>query len=357
MAVQSKIPTIYHCDSTGRENHTVAADMHGTLLIGRSLFPYFALVAFDVGGILRLLLLLLAAPLAWFLQRFVSESAGVRVLIFVSFAGVRVSEIESAANAVLPKHYSEDLHPQTWRVLSSCGRKCVLTECPRIMVEPFLKNYLGVDFVLGTEISSWRGVATGFVASGGVLVGEGKAVALRKAFESSSAPEIGIADSQADFPFLNLCKERYIVPSEQGLRPVKQEELPKPVIFHDGRLVRKPSPFIVLLIILWFPIGVLLSISRLLIGSNSPISLFYYIIQLTGCKIIVKGTPPRTAKNSRRTGVAFVCSHKNVMDPLFVSAVLRRSTTCVGYSVSRFTEFMSPIRNCRLTETDPRMLK
>lgn len=202
----SKIPTIYQCDSKGRENQTIAADMHGTLLIDRSLFPYFALIAFDVGGILRLLLLLLTAPLAWFLHHFVSESAGIRVLVFASFAGVKVSEIESAANAVLPKHYSEDLHPETWRVLSSCGRKCVLTESPRIMVEPFLKNYLGVDLVLGTEISSWWGVATGFMARGGVLVGEQKAMALRKAFESSLVPEIGIGDSEADFPFMNLCK-------------------------------------------------------------------------------------------------------------------------------------------------------
>ncbi|KAK4405873.1 Glycerol-3-phosphate acyltransferase RAM2 [Sesamum angolense] len=83
----SKIPTIYRCDSKGRENQTVAADMHGTLLIDRSLFPY-------VGGILRLLLLLLTAPLAWFLHHFVSESAGIRVLVFASFAGVKVSEIE-----------------------------------------------------------------------------------------------------------------------------------------------------------------------------------------------------------------------------------------------------------------------
>ncbi|KAL2230070.1 glycerol-3-phosphate 2-O-acyltransferase 6-like [Sesamum indicum] len=345
----SKIPTIYQCDSKGRENQTIAADMHGTLLIDRSLFPYFALIAFDVGGILRLLLLLLTAPLAWFLHHFVSESAGIRVLVFASFAGVKVSEIESAANAVLPKHYSEDLHPETWRVLSSCGRKCVLTESPRIMVEPFLKNYLGVDLVLGTEISSWWGVATGFMARGGVLVGEQKAMALRKAFESSLAPEIGIGDSEADFAFMNLCKEKYIVPSEQRVRPVKQVELPKPVIFHDGRLVQKPSPLIALLIIVWFPIGVLLSVSRVLIGSNSPISLFYYIIQLTGCKILVKGTPPPNAKNSRRTGVAFICSHKTVMDPLFVSAVLGRNTTCISYSVSRLTEFLSPIRNCRLT--------
>lgn len=206
MAGRDKIPTIYQCNSNGRENHTVVADMDGTLLVGRSSFAYFALIAFDVGGILRLLLLLLAAPFAGLLYYFVSESAGVKVLVFATFAGVKVSAIKSAASAVLPKHYSEDLHPQTWRVFSSCGRKCVLTANPRIMVEPFLKNCLDVDVVLGTEISSFKGVATGLVAGSGVLVGENKVVALKKAFGDQEMPDIGIGDRETDIPFIKLCK-------------------------------------------------------------------------------------------------------------------------------------------------------
>lgn len=202
----TKIPTIFECDSKERKNHTVIADMNGTLLIERSSFPYFALIAFDVGGILRLFLLLLAAPFVWLLYHFVSESAGIRVLIFVTFAGVKVFDIESAAKAVLPKHYSEDLHPETWRVFSSCGTRCILTANPRIMVEPFLKNYLDVDVVLGTEISSYKGKATGVVASLGVLSGKNKAIALRKAFGNETMPDVGIGNRKTDFPFMNLCK-------------------------------------------------------------------------------------------------------------------------------------------------------
>ncbi|KAK6163749.1 hypothetical protein DH2020_000613 [Rehmannia glutinosa] len=231
------IPTIYECDSKDRENQTVVADLDGTLLIGRSSF-LISLIAFDVGGILRFLFLLLAAPLAGLLYHFVSESAGIRVLIFATFAGVKVADIKSAASAVLLKHYSEDVHPETWRVFSSCGRKCVLTANPRIMVEPYLKNYLGVDVVLGTEISSYKGIATGFVASNGVFVGENKAIALRRNFGADSVPDIGIGDRNTDFPFMELCKERYIVPSRPGVRPVSQDALPKPVIFHDGRLAQ-----------------------------------------------------------------------------------------------------------------------
>lgn len=64
--------------------------MDGTLLRGRSSFPYFALVAFEVGGVLRLLFLLLASPLAGVLYYFISESAGIQVLIFATFVGMKV---------------------------------------------------------------------------------------------------------------------------------------------------------------------------------------------------------------------------------------------------------------------------
>lgn len=201
----SKFPNVNQCESEGHENHTVVTDMDGTLLIGRSSFPYFALVAFEVGGILRLLFLLLATPLAGLLYYYISESAGIRVLIFATFAGMKVSSIESVARAVLPKFYSSDLHPETWRVFSSCGRKCVLTANPRIMVEASLKEYLGADLVIGTEIATFKGRATGLVASPGILVGKNKADALRKAF-GNTAPEIGLGDRKTDFPFMELCK-------------------------------------------------------------------------------------------------------------------------------------------------------
>ncbi|KAL7081221.1 hypothetical protein ACP275_14G026300 [Erythranthe tilingii] len=326
------IPTIYQCNSDGRQNDTVAADLDGTLLVGRSSFPYFALIAFDVGGIFRLLLLLAAAPLAGLLYHFISESAGIRVLVFATFAGVKVSDIESAAATVLPKHYSEDMHPDTWRVFRSCRRKCVVTANPRIMVEPFLKNYLGVDDVLGTEISSYMGVATGFVGGDtAVLVGENKAVALRGTF-GNSMPDIGIGDRLTDLPFMKLCKEKYIVPARPGVRPVRKEALPKLVIFHDGRLVGKPTPLAALLIVLWFPIGVLLSLLRVFscwLSDKSALS--YYIMNLLACPITIKGTA--AAAGVRGRGVVFVCSHRTALDAAVVSACLRRiTTTTISYS-------------------------
>lgn len=203
--VEAAFPTVDRCTSIGREKHIVVADLDGTLLCGRSSFPFFALIAFEVGGPLRLLLLLLASPLAALLYYFVSETAGIQVLIFTAFAGVRMADIESVARAVLPKFYASDLHPESWRVFSSCGRRCVLTANPRIMVEPFLKDFLGADMVLGTEIRTYKGRATGFVSQPGVLVGKKKAAALSKAF-GDEQPEIGLGDRQTDVPFMSLCK-------------------------------------------------------------------------------------------------------------------------------------------------------
>jgi haloacid dehalogenase-like hydrolase len=128
-----------------------------------------------------------------------------KVLIFATIVGMRVTALESVARAVLPKFYSADLHPETWHVFSAFGRRCVLTSNLRIMVEPFLKEYLGVDTVIGTEICTWRGWATGLVSQPGMLVEENKADALKKAF-GERMPEIGLGSRKTDYPFMILCQ-------------------------------------------------------------------------------------------------------------------------------------------------------
>ncbi|KAF5739656.1 glycerol-3-phosphate 2-O-acyltransferase 6-like [Tripterygium wilfordii] len=358
----SYFPLIHQCTSTGRENDTVVSDLDGTLLCGRSSFPYFALVAFEAGGILRLLFLLLASPIAGILYYFISEAAGIEVLIFATFVGMRVSDIESVARAVLPKFYSNDLHPEGWRVFSSCGKKCVLTANPRIMVEAFLKEYLGADVVIGTEIGVFKGRATGFVKSPGILVGKEKATALKKAFgETSWPPEIGLGDRKTDYPFMKLCKESYIVPANSGVQPISQDKLPKPIVFHDGRLVQKPTPIMALLTILWIPVGFPLACLRIAAGSLLPMPIVYHAFWALGVRVYIKGTPPPPAKKSiNQSGVLFICSHRTLLDPIFLSTALGRPIPAVTYSVSRLSEIISPIKTVRLTRdraTDASMIK
>ncbi|XP_050210142.1 glycerol-3-phosphate acyltransferase RAM2-like isoform X2 [Mercurialis annua] len=360
MVMLSKFPSVSKCASIGREKHTVVADMDGTLLIGRSSFPYFALIAFEAGGFFRLLFLLLASPLAALLYYFVSESAGIQLLIFTSFAGMKISDIESVARAVLPKFYSGDLHPESWRVFSSCGKRCVLTANPRIMVEAFLKDFLGADLVLGTEISSYKGRATGFVKSPGVLVGSNKANALQKTF-GDTKPEIGLGDRHTDAPFMSLCKESYLVSPNPKVRAVTTEKLPKPIVFHDGRLVQKPTPLMALLIILWIPIGFILGCLRIAAGSLLPMPIVYYAFLALGVRVTVKGTPPPPPKKSTgQSGVLFVCSHRTLLDPIFLSTALGRPIAAVTYSVSRLSEIISPIKTVRLSRdraADAAMIK
>ncbi|KAK2400370.1 CAAX geranylgeranyltransferase alpha subunit [Trifolium repens] len=358
----STFPTINKCTSIGREKHTVVADMDGTLLIGRSSFPYFALIAFEVGGVLRLLIYLLSSPIAALLYYFISESAGIQVLVFASMAGMKLSSIESVARAVLPKFYSSDLHPETWRVFSSCGKRCVLTANPRIMVEPFLKEFLGADLVLGTEIASYKGRATGLICNPGILVGDKKAQVLKKTF-GDEKPDIGLGDRVTDAPFMALCKEGYIVPAKPKVKTVTSDKLPKPIIFHDGRLVQKPTPLMALLIILWIPIGFPLACLRIAAGSLLPMKIVYYAFKVLGVRVIVKGTPPppvETSKTNHKSGVLFICSHRTLLDPIFLSTALGRAIPAVTYSVSRLSEIISPIKTVRLSRdraTDASMIK
>ncbi|KAI4373794.1 hypothetical protein MLD38_011874 [Melastoma candidum] len=357
----SAFPAVETCSSLGRENHTVVADLDGTLLRGRSSFPYFALVAFEVGGVLRLLFLLLVSPLAGLLYYFFSESAGIQVLIFATFAGMKVSNIESVARAVLPKFYLGDIHPESWRVFSACRRRCVLTANPRIMVEASLKDYLGADLVLGTEIAVYKGRATGLVRHPGVIVGKKKADALIKTF-GEDRPDIGLGDRHTDEPFMALCKEGFMVPpATPDVKAVTSDKLPKPIVFHDGRLVQKPTPLLALLTIVWIPIGFLLACLRIAAGSLLPMPIVYYAFWSLGVRVYVKGNPPPPPqKSTGTTGVLFICSHRTLLDPIFLSTALRRPIPAVTYSVSRLSEIISPIKTVRLTRdraTDAAMIK
>lgn len=207
-AGQYSFATLENCSyGEHRKSQTVIADLDGTLLRGRSSFPYFFLVAFEAGSFIRAWILLLASPIIWFLYHFVDESSGIQLMIFVAYAGLKVKDIEGAARAVLTKFYAEDLHPESWRVFQSFGKRVVLTANPSIMVAPFLKEVLGADEVLGTEIQVTRGGrATGFAKKPGVLVGPHKEAKLKEWSVGKEQPDVGLGDRVTDHPFMALCK-------------------------------------------------------------------------------------------------------------------------------------------------------
>ncbi|KAF3778365.1 Glycerol-3-phosphate 2-O-acyltransferase 4 [Nymphaea thermarum] len=193
---------------------TVAADLDGTLLASSSSFPYFLLLSYTAGGILRSLLLVLCAPLILALYKLVSESAAIRLLIFVSVSGLHLGDITAASASILPELYAANVRSDAWELFDSCSeRRVVVTANPRIMVEPFAIDCLGAHAVLGTELEVGQaGRLTGFLTGDGVLVGKLKRQAVLREFEKDQ-PDVGLGDRTSDHDFMALCKEAYMVPS------------------------------------------------------------------------------------------------------------------------------------------------
>ncbi|CAM6093215.1 unnamed protein product [Calypogeia fissa] len=342
--------SIDKCGTDNLSGKSVVSDLDGTLLLSRSSFPYFMLVAFEAGSPLRALVLLLLSPIAWVLYYLISEELGIKFLIFISCAGLKKSALESVSRGVLPKFYLEDLHPTSFKIFTSCEKRVVVTANPKIICEPFLRDYLDVDTVLGTELQfSSGGYCTGFTTSRGVLVGPAKEMAVKRFF-GAEKPDIGLGDRETDYNFMSLCKKAYIVLTDPSLSPVPKDQYLKPIIFHDGRLVCRPTPFTSLVVFLWAPIGFILAITRMAIGIALPMWWSLPIQACLGVTVKIRGVPPAAVGDKQtRKGVLFVCTHRTLLDPIFLSIAVRRSVTAVTYSVSRLSEVLSPIKTVRLT--------
>ncbi|KAL9291016.1 putative transferase [Arabidopsis thaliana] len=212
------------------------------------------------------------------------NNAALKLMIFIATVGLCEGEIEAVARTVLPKFYMDDVSMDTWRVFSSCKKRVVVTRMPRVMVEiRFAKEHLRADNVIG----------------------------------------LGKASKTASTTFLSLCEIHALV-----MHSRKIELQPVPVIFNDGRLVKRPTPATALLILIWIPFGMVLSPIRILSGFILPMWIRTHAMSILGCQIIVKGKPsqPREAVKS---GVLFVCNHRTLMDPIVISTVLGRRVIAV----------------------------
>lgn len=327
---------------------SVVSQLEGTLLNDPDSFSYFMLVAFEASGIIRFTVLLILWPVIRLLEVSGMADAGLKLAIFVATAGIRVSEIELVARAVLPKFYMDDIDMEAWRVFSAYDKRVVVTKTPRVMVERFLKEHLRADDVIGSELVVNRfGLATGFIKDGTGSISSGRVAELF----GDEQPSMGLARPESGSSLLAICKEQSHPPFVNNQKNNHRQQLirPLPVIFHDGRLIKRPTPSTALLIILWIPLGIILATIRIVVGLVLPMRAIPYISRLFGGKVIVKGKPPPSSGTGSSSGVLFVCTHRTLMDPVVLSSVLQRRVPAVTYSISRLSEILSPIPTVRLT--------
>lgn len=217
------------------------------------------------------------------------------------------------------------------------------------MVEQFVKEHLYADEVVGRELQlCWSGFATGLLKR----EEEGAEDKVKKLGCGEWLGSLAAADDRRkEHHFPPIKPAKAASKSRSDKRENKQLIRPLPVIFHDGRLVRRPNPSTALLILLWMPLGIIAAFVRIAVGLIVPMPLIPYMIRPFGGKVIVRGRPPPPSFPSAtgESGVLFVCTHRTLMDPVVLSMVLGRQIPAVTYSISRLSEILSPIPTVRLS--------
>lgn len=126
-----------------------------------------------------------------------------------------------------------------------------------------------------------------------------------------------------------------------------KDKYPKPLIFHDGRLAFLPTPLATLSMFMWLPPAIILAFFRLFVGIYLPYRLAIFLGCLSGVKIQSKNCGPSASKTGK--GVLYVCTHRTLLDPVFLSTSLGQPLTAVTYSLSKVSEIIAPIKTVRLT--------
>lgn len=332
---------------------TLIFHLEGALLKSHSLFPYFFLVAFEGGGLFRALVLFLLYP---FICMFRKE-VRIKIMVFICFFGMKKRNMR-INSSVLPKFFLEDVGYEGYEMIERHrGGRVVVTDFPSVMVEGFLKDYIGVDIVLGRNLKEFYGYYVGIMEEKNNLDEVMNKISKQNKNKSCLVGFGSIFNRSFNEQFFPHCQEVYFVSrsEKKQWRILPREKYPKPLIFHDGRLAFRPTYFAAAAMLIWMPFGVFLCIIRLFVSIYLPYRLSIPILSSIGMKARVsrdKSFTPLSNTNSpieKRSGTLYVCNHRTLLDPIYISIALRKTVSAVTYSISPVTEMFSPIKTVRFT--------
>ncbi|KAK1281158.1 putative glycerol-3-phosphate acyltransferase 3 [Acorus gramineus] len=323
-SVFAMVVTVLFCLMLILPDRTVVFDVEGTLLRSTNTFHYFMLVALEGGALFRVLLLLLLYPLICF----VNEEVGVRVMVMVTFFGMRRSGFRFG-RSVLPKHFLDDVGLEGFEVLREAKGRVGVSCLPEEMVEGFLREYMEVEVVVCRRLKVVGGFYVGLMEGDH---GRGRGLGL-SGVGLGDVAWVGSSKKAALHHVFTQCKRR-----------------PKPLIFHDGRIAFKAEPLPTLAILIWVPFSLLLSLFRIHVALFVPYNLSIPIFAFTGMKWRLKNPNQNQTNDLKGQGQLYVCNHRTLLDPIYVSASLNGGgVRAVVYSVSRFSELIAPIKTVMLT--------
>ncbi|KAK1354356.1 PlsC domain-containing protein [Heracleum sosnowskyi] len=114
----------------------------------------------------------------------------------------------------------------------------------------------------------------------------------------------------------------------------------------------RPTPLAMLVMFVWFPLGSIIAIIRIIVAISLPYSISTPLLVYSGIKLrVIKPDHhlESDSKQSKTKGSLYVCNHRTLLDPLILSFGLSKPLAAVTYSLSRLSEILSPIRTVRLT--------